>query len=299
MKNLHIKRWCIGLVVIPFCTSILGAQTPRVLSAAEAVSLAQPDPDHKIPYGEDPLQFGYLRLPDGPGPHPVVVMIHGGCWLAQYGVEHVGRLAEALTRDGIATWSIEYRRVGDSGGGWPGTFLDVADGADHLEKIAREYSLDLSRVIAMGHSAGGHLALWLAARSRLPVGSTLFSESPLPLIGVVPLAAVPELESAHENRVCGHVVDKLMGGSPASLGNRYDQAVPARLLPLGVPQILINGAHDRAWFEYGEAYAKKAKAAGDEVRFIVAPEAGHFELILPTTTTWPIVRKAVLSLLDQ
>jgi acetyl esterase/lipase len=281
------------------CTSLLTAQTPRTMTAEELASLDQPAADHKIFYGEDPHQFGYLRIPDGPGPHPVAVLIHGGCWLAQYDVEHIGRLGAALTREGIATWSLEYRRVGDTGGAWPGTFLDVANGTDHLRGIAAQHSLDLSRVIALGHSAGGHLVLWLAARSRLPMGSMLYSKDPLPLRGVIPLAAVPELEAAHEKHVCGHVIDKLMGGSPEEVGSRYDQAVPSRMLPLGIPQILINGAHDASWFEYGEAYYKKAKASGDDVRFIVAPEAGHFEVILPSTTTWPIVRDAVLSLLRR
>jgi acetyl esterase/lipase len=223
-------------------------------------------------------------------------VVHGGCWLAQYDVEHIGLLADALAREGIATWSLEYRRVGNDGGGWPGTFVDVARGADFVRTLAKDYPLDASRVIAVGHSAGGHLALWLACRNRLPKKGELYMENPIKLQGVVALAAVPQLEDAHAAKVCGHVVDKLMGGSPQTVPKRFAEAAPAHMLPLGLPQVLINGAHDNTWSPYGEAYYETAKAAGDNIRLIVAPEAGHFELILPSSSTWPIVLDATLSM---
>src|SRR5947209_17499812 len=121
----------------------------------------------RIAYGSDPLQFGDLRVPQEEGLHPVVIVIHGGFWRANYDLEYIGHLCAELTRQGLATWSLEYRRIGNPGGGWPGTLDDVRTGAAHLEKIAAERSLDLKRVVAMGHSAGGHLVLWLAKQNAI------------------------------------------------------------------------------------------------------------------------------------
>jgi acetyl esterase/lipase len=127
---------------------------------------------NRIAYGTGALQFGELRVPAGRGPHPVVIIIHGGCWVAKLGklddravaLDLVRPIAADLTAHGFATWNLEYRRLGNDGGGWPGTFQDIAAGADHLRQIAAKSQLDLSRVVAIGHSAGGHFALWLAAR---------------------------------------------------------------------------------------------------------------------------------------
>lgn len=115
----------------------------------------------------------------------MAVFIHGGSWLAEYDITHTNKLTDELARNGIATWSLEYRRVGNEGGGWPGTFEDIARGADHLGAIAADWNLDRHRVIAMGHSAGGHLALWLAARPRLPEEAAGHAVGPLSLIGVI------------------------------------------------------------------------------------------------------------------
>src|SRR5262245_35551596 len=127
-----------------------------------------PPADHRITYGSNEFQFGELRLPKGAGPHPVALVIHGGGWMSQYGLSYMGHMGVALTEVGLATCSIEYRRVGNQGGGWPVTFEDASRAADHLRTIAKTYPLDLNRVVAVGHSAGGHLALWLAARKHLP-----------------------------------------------------------------------------------------------------------------------------------
>src|SRR5215813_5200034 len=130
-----------------------------------------PPADHRLAYGSNEFEFGELRLPKSPGPYPVAVIIHGGCWMSQYGLTYMGHLSAALTEAGVATWSIEYRRIGNQGGGWPGTFEDAARATDHLRTLAKSYPLDLNRVIAIGHSAGGHLALWLAERKNLPKNS--------------------------------------------------------------------------------------------------------------------------------
>ena len=136
-----MTRW-IGVLALGVWT----AQSP-LISVQEALRWPNPEPLARIPYGDDPLQFGDLRLPPGDGPHPVVVVIHGGCWRSDFNLDYIGAFSDALTRSGVATWTLEYRRVGDPGGGWPGTLQDVASGVDHLRSVARDHPLDLDRVI--------------------------------------------------------------------------------------------------------------------------------------------------------
>jgi len=270
------------------------AQGQELLSAADVMAWEAPAPDHVISYGPDPLQFGHLRLPAGEGPHPVLVFIHGGCWLSAYTIDHVGLLEQGFADAGYAVWSLEYRRVGDAGGGWPGTFTDIGDGTDYLRTLADQYPLDLDRVLASGHSAGGQLALWAAARSRIPESSELSATQPLPIRGVLALAPAPDLEGLHEAGVCGDVIDGLMGGSPEEFPDRYEAGSPMRLAPIGVPQTLVVGALDQAWGPGGRAYGDHAVELGDRsVVLEEAAESGHFEMILPTTSTWPQVLRAL------
>lgn len=286
-------------IVLSFVVLSLGADRPALMGTGDLESLADAPPGEKHAYGNGPLQFGELSLPDGEGPHPVVVFIHGGCWLAAYDIAHTRSLARALADEGCAVWNLEYRRVGDDGGGWPGTFQDAGNGTDYLRELAKARPLDLSRVVAMGHSAGGHLALWLAARHKIGDGSELHAADPLKLVGVVALAPAPELDDLHERKVCGHVIDKLMGGGPEQVPDRYRQGNPSQLAPLGVPQKIIVGKYDEDWAPIGELYADAARKAGDErVDVIVAPESGHFEVINPKSSTWPIVVDAIRTLLS-
>lgn len=283
------------LAVVTLWPSPSGSQ--ELLTAEDVVAMEAPAPDRRISYAEGPLNFGHLRLPGGEGQHPVVVFIHGGCWLSEYGIGHVGRAEEALAGAGYAVWSLEYRRVGDEGGGWPGTFLDVAAGVDHLWELARSHPLDLGRVVVAGHSAGGHLALWAAARPKIPSSSPLHAPDPLPVHGVLGLAPAPTLEELHRIGMCGHVVDGLMGGEPGEFPDRYGAASPMRLAPVGVPQRLVVGAHDDSWGPHGRAYLRRAREAGDtSVTLRVAPESGHFEMIVPTTSTWPLVLEELRAL---
>ena len=274
-----------------FLLALPASASPQdLLSVNDVVAMESPAPELRIPYGEDPLQYGHLRLPQGDGPHPVIAFIHGGCWLSAYDIGHVGLLEEALTSVGYAVWSLEYRRVGDEGGGWPGTFRDIGRGVDALAELANEYPLDLSRVIASGHSAGGQLALWVAARPRISPSSGLYVASPLPIHGVLALAPAADLESLHASASCGGVVDRLMSGSPEAVPERYDAASPMRLVPIDVPQRIVIGAHDRAWAPGGRAYFRHASDLdGASVMLIEAPESGHFEMVVPTTSTWPLV----------
>ena len=285
---------CLALSCI--CAPV-GAQQ---LTFPQLASLTAPPPDHRIAYGPGPLQFGNLRLPKRPGPHPVVLFIHGGCWLSQYDIAHAAPFEQALADSGFAVWSLEYRRVGNEGGGWPGTFTDIAQGADYLRELAPRYALDLSRVIASGQSAGGHFALWLAARPKIPPTSPLHAADPLKVRGVLALAPAPDLEGLHTAGTCGNVIDKLMGGSPADHPDRYAAASTMQLAPVGVPQQLVIGDLDRTWAPIGRAYVARATAVGDTMFQVVeAPESGHFDLLAPVTTTWPLVMNALKQLVAR
>lgn len=257
-----------------------------------------PPADLRIPYGSDTHQFGDLRLPRGPGPHPVVVVVHGGFWRARYDLEHVGHLCADLTQRGYATWSLEYRRVGHPGGGWTGTFEDVSLGMDFLRTLAAKHPLDLGRVVVIGHSAGGHLALWLAGRGRLKPGQPLYTEKPFIPRGAVSLAGVVDLERAFELRLGDGIVESFLGGTPTQVPERYELASPAALLPLGVKQVLVHGAEDTTVpLTLSTGYHARATKLGDSVRLVGLPGAEHFEVIDPRAKEWPHVVEAVASLL--
>jgi len=244
-------------------------------------------PGTRIAYSRGEFQFGELRVPSGSGPHPVAIVIHGGYWRARYDLTEVGHLCEAVTRQGLATWSLEYRRIGNPGGGWPGTLDDVRTGAAHLEKIATERSLDLKRVVAMGHSAGGHLVLWLAKQNAIA------------LRGLVALVPVADLRRAWELKLSDTVVADLLGGSPQDLPDRYRSASPVELVPLGVAQRVLHGDNDDVVpLEISRRFVAAAKKSGDDSKLIAVAGAGHFELIDPRSSAWPVVKEAVLELVE-
>jgi acetyl esterase/lipase len=271
----------------------------------------RPVADHKIAYGPGPAQFGELWLPaarDGGTPAtglPVVVLIHGGCWVSDYpGHELVAFLADALRRRGVAVWNITYRRValGENvqGGGYPATFLDVAQAVDHLRALAGPYRLDLTRVVASGHSAGGHLALWAAGRAKIPAGSPLKSDTPLRIKAVVALAGLPDL--AHAAAVTTHAcgvgtVEKLVDAERRGK-DAYHDTSPSELLPLGVPQLLISGLYDSIVPPaHGWRYQTRAKGKGENVELLNLDQAGHFELIAPWTAPGQAVVERILGAL--
>jgi acetyl esterase/lipase len=272
---------------------------PKLMTSRDLLALPQPVADQTVAYGPAPQQVAELRLPEGPGPHPVVVVIHGGCWQAPWAFDHIRSFCTALTAGGLATWSLEYRRLGDPGGGWPGTFEDVARGADLLRDVARDHPLDLERVVALGHSAGGHLALWLAGRHRLPEGHALRGDRPLPLRGAVSLAGIPDLRAGARREICGDAIPQLLGGPPDEQEERVRLASPLELLPLGVPQRLVCGSADTiAPCGLSRDYAVAARRAGDPAEVNVVEGVGHFELVRPGSLAWATVLDAVEALLD-
>jgi acetyl esterase/lipase len=204
-----------------------------------------------------------------------------------------------LTAAGLATWSIEYRRVGDPGGGWPGTFHDVAHAARFLFAIAPRFGINGDRVIVAGHSAGGHLALWLAGLRGVP-GESSIHATPLPLRGAASLAGVLDLRRAWRLGLSNWAVEGLLGGSPDHVPDRYAAASPVELLPLGVPQMLIHGIDDDTVpIEISETHHQIAAAQGDDVSLLELPGAGHFELIDPHAAQWPETLDAIRSLFPQ
>lgn len=278
-------------LVLPAALSV-PAQTLTFLQVLDRPE--RPQPDHRLAYGDAPQQFGELWLPQGKGPHPMVLMIHGGCWQSSLpGPELLAFQADALRAAGMAVWSISYRRVGHPGGGYPGTFADVALGTDRLRTLARRYPLDLKRLVATGHSAGGHLALWAAARPRIAADSPLKAAAPLPIPAVVAVAGIPDLAYASRTKLCGTSVDQLLGGAPTADSLR--DTSPLALLPLGVPQTLMQGAQDRIVPPAAtEAYRAQAAAQDDPVTAVTLDDAGHFELVAPWTPAGRLVVERIL-----
>ncbi len=264
-----------------------------------ASNRSQPE---KVAYGPESLQFGDLYVPaERPGPHPTVILIHGGFWRNMYNLTLMNALAEDLTTRGIAAWNIEYRRVGDPGGGWPNSLLDVAAAADHLRALAPQYALDLTRVIAMGHSAGGHLALWLAGRQRIPQDSPLAgsdAQAPLRLAGAISQAGAVDLLLSWRLKLGNNAAGELLGGSPTEYPERYAAASPAALLPLGVPVALVHGtADDIVPLRVSEEYMLAALAAGDQVNLIELEGVDHLALINPHAAAWTRTIEALEELL--
>ncbi|HVF94349.1 MAG TPA: alpha/beta hydrolase [Sphingomonas sp.] len=273
---------------------------PR-LTWPDLTKRARPEPSATIDYGPDALQKVDLWRPDGAGPFPVVVMVHGGCWQSSIADRRLmDWIADDLRRNGIAVWNIEYRGVDRPGGGYPGTFADVAAAADALGPAAKRYKLDLRRVVAVGHSAGGHLALWLAARGRLPAKSPLRSARPLAIRHAVSLGGLPDLAATatSPDNGCGtEVVARLVGGDRAD--PYADTSIP-RLLPLRVPHDLVNGREDKIIpFRMATDYVATAKAAGDEVALHTVPDTGHVELIAPETPAWATAKRLIADALAR
>jgi acetyl esterase/lipase len=265
--------------------------------------------DQRIHYGYLDVQFGDLRVPAvAPGKlAPLIVFLHGGWWQSEYDLEYAGALCEALKADGIATWSLEYRRVGATGGGWPATFQDVALGLDHVAELAKAYPVDLKRVFAMGHSAGGHLAFWLAGRHHVPEKSVLHEPQPkVVLRGVIGLAAAVDLRLtidlsgwltfAHDKRE----VFSLMGGKPSDFEDRYRAGNPGDLLPLGVKQVLLQGTGDgQIPPQLPGRWAGMARRQGEDVSVTMIAGADHFEIVDPASKAWVQVREEIMKMVRE
>ena len=238
-------------------------------------------------YGPHPSQVADLYVPEGGGPFPVAVLIHGGFWRTPFDRELMEPLAEDLAARGIAAWNIDYRRVGDGGGGneWRVTLDDVSASLDQLGAVSAEFPLDTDRTALIGHSAGGHLALWLASEFQVTA--------------VVSQAGVSDLfDAAHERLGLGSpreglgVLDvpaavEFLGGTPEQVPDRYAAASPSALLPLETPMLLVHGDEDdRVPITQSRAFADAAREAGDEVEVAEFAGMGHFEVLDPKHESW-------------
>ncbi|HWE80516.1 MAG TPA: alpha/beta hydrolase [Gaiellaceae bacterium] len=237
-------------------------------------------------YGEERDQVAELRLPEGAGPHPVVVLIHGGAWKAMWRKDLMASMAVDFARRGLATWNVEFRRLG-GGGGWPTTFDDLSSAIGALCDVAEEVGVDCARSVFIGHSSGGHLALWAAATGKTPLRPA----------GVVSLAGLSDLVEGARRRMFGgdNTAAELLGGLPEEVPERYASASPRALLPLGVPQTLVQGLEDHLQdlVDQNRVHARAADAAGDTVRLVEIEGATHMDLIEPTSPAWPIVAAEV------
>lgn len=265
----------------------------------EVLSRPAPPADLTLRYGTGADHVVDVRLPrKGHGPRPLVVVVHGGFWRAAYDRTHSGPQASALAEEGFVVAVPEYRRVGQAGGGWPGTFDDTAAWSDRLVDlvagaVGRDV-VDTDRVVYVGHSAGGHLALWAASRHRLPESSPWHRSEPLPLRGVVSLAGVCDLRLAAGLGLGDGATQDLLGGGPDDAPERYAQADPIGLVPVGVPVVLVHGGNDdNVPVEVSRQFAARAQDAGDGVRLVELAGTGHFEVIDPLTDAWAAVTDTV------
>ncbi|MFC8837963.1 alpha/beta hydrolase [Streptomyces griseoincarnatus] len=277
-------------------------------AAEEKSAFSHPpvDPDATAAYGDDPdhvIDFWTPRA--GSGSAPVVVVLHGGAWRAPYDRRHISPFAAFLAHRGFAVASVEYRRgaAGADGGDpvagrWPDTFDDVAAALDALPALIRGHlpAGDPRRVVLTGHSAGGHLALWAAARHVLPAGSPWRTDAPAPLRGVVALAPVADLEVADKLGVCGGAIRELLG-SDDHFAERRPHADPALLLPTGIATTLVQGRADiEVPHAVAESYADAAAKAGEVVGVTLLPDVGHFPLIDPAADACAVVAEEIAQL---
>lgn len=263
------------------------------MALEDYLALTGPAPQQRISFGAAPSQFAELFLPAGEGPFPVVALIHGGCWTVHYGgITQMRNMAGALIAQGIAVWNIEYRRVDEEGGGYPGMYQDVATAMDLLRAVARQHALDLQRVALVGHSAGGHLAQWAAARHRLPAGSPLFVADPLPVPQVISLGGLADLRNEEQliQSSCDRAIAQLTGAASAARPDVFADTSPAQMLPCGVRTVLIHGEHDViSPLRAGQDYARRAQAAGDAAEVVVLPGGSHYDEVAATSPAWPVV----------
>ncbi|MEN2739988.1 alpha/beta hydrolase [Microbacterium sp. X-17] len=252
--------------------------------------------DYRLAYGPDAAQFGDLWIPrdttPGPNGYPVAIVVHGGLWTSEWTHEHCDRMAEALSDAGFATWNLEFRKLGNTGGGFPGTFEDIATAVDHVRELAKDFPLDLSKVVVVGHSSGAHLAAWIGARHNLPADSPLYRADPLPISGVVELAPVTDLQLLYDILredwpVIQESLYTLSGAdSDEGFAAMLPQISPAHMGPAGVPRTMVIGEDDPTPVDIVRGLAQQAEEAGDTVTLVVFASANHFDLGDPGTELW-------------
>jgi acetyl esterase/lipase len=261
----------------------------RVPNSRDVLSRAATAPQHRLRYGDLPDQVADVRLPAGDGVAPLVVVVHGGFWMAEFDRAHAGPQSVGLADAGYVVATVDYRRVGQRGGGWPGTFDDLAALTDVVPSLvagALPDRVDTTRTVLVGHSAGAHLAAWAAARHRLPKESPWHRAQPLD-VRVVSLAGVLDLEQSERLGLGGHAARHLLDGSPRRQRDRYALANPAALVPTGGHLIAVHGTRDEIVpVEMSRRYVDRARAAGDQAELVEIAGCGQLELIDPLYASW-------------
>jgi acetyl esterase/lipase len=252
-----------------------------------------PPPGLKESYGSAPSQHMTIRRPPGAAVLRTLVMIHGGYWRVQYDAAHVGHLCADLATRGWATVALEYRKIGERGGAWPGTLTDVTEALDSLPQLATKHGLDLGRAVWMGHSAGGHLALW--AVTRATGAGALRRPRWRPKL-LVPLAPVSDLVEADRLQLSTHVTVELLGGTAKQQPARYSDGSPSEHLPLGVRTVVIHGTKDNVVpLAMSRSFVERARASGDDIRLAMPEDADHFDVIDPKSRAWTEVLNVLSS----
>ncbi len=265
------------------------------------LALSGPAPAATLRYGAAPSQYAELFLPSGTGPFPVAVLVHGGCWTKEFGgITQLRNVAGALAAHGIAVWNVEYRRVDEAGGGYPGTYQDMNAALDLLARTAREHPLDLGRLVAVGHSAGGQLVQWLAARPRIPASSPLYRKDIVPVRQVVSLGGLADLrrEAALLKTSCGRETAELAGTPGEGRPDVFSDTNAGDLMPNGSHTILVTGELDTiSPPRVAHDFAARARAAGDSAEVVILPGASHYDEVAATSGAWPRVLRAIESAL--
>lgn len=277
-----------SIAALACCALVVASCGVESTESAEIGTVSAIDTPTTIPYGSAPEQFGVLSLPTATpeARRPVVVLIHGGFWRNQYALELMTPLADDLVGRGYAVWNLEYRRVGDEGGGWQGTLEDVATGIDALAALADDHQLDLDRVAVVGHSAGGHLALWAAGRSALPADAPGADPVVTPAVAVGQ-GAVVDLTGAHDAGLGGGAVANFLGGSPSDVPDRYQIATPR--FDAGPHRVSVVGTAD----DVVPPPFSTDPERPDLVELVEIAGADHFDLIDPAHEAWAAVIAAL------
>ncbi|MDQ2819929.1 MAG: alpha/beta hydrolase [Pseudomonadota bacterium] len=275
--------------------AIGASATPMKL--ADYLALTGPVPSATFTYGKAPSQYAELFVPGGPGPFPVAVLVHGGCWTRAFGgIGQLRNMAGALTARGIAVWNVEYRRVDEEGGGYPGTYQDINAALDLLSTKAVTHRLDLQRIVAVGHSAGGQLVQWLAGRGRIAASSPLFQAHPLPVREIVSLGGLADLrrEQALIKSSCDRDMVDLTGLPSAARPDVFSDTNAAELMPNGSHTTLISGELDTVSPpRVAHDYAARAQQAGDRAEVVILPGASHYDEVATSSPSWPAVLKVI------
>ena len=264
------------------------ARADPLLLREYLAALKPAPPSETVHYGPESSQVVDVYQPKASGPHPAVILVHGGCWSKEVGREGLSNFAQALSDRGVTVWSVEYRRLGDPGGGYPGMYQDVAAAVDRLRTEAPRLKVDLIRTLAVGHSSGGQLALWAASRHKLPAGNVLRTADPLPIPTVISLGGLGDLKrlSGLVPWACGPQLKlaEVVGEKTEARPDPFVDTSPRQMLPTGVRTVFLQGEYDDilppfvAYF-----WRRSAQRAGDPVSVRTLMGAGHFDVVAPQT----------------